>query len=246
MVDIHSHILPGIDDGARDIEDTLEMARIAVASGTTDLVATPHCNIPGRYRNYFGEEYKEVFLRARDAIRAEKIPLRLHPGMEVYITEDVPDLMAQGKIMPINGSHYVLVEFGFDEDPEFADRMLKRVARMRVIPLVAHVERYHFIQDDPDMIRIWKNRGYAIQCNKGSFQGKFGKAERRTAHELLDKQLVSVVASDAHRPNIRTPKLEDAYEELAMEYPVEYLDQVFDIFPRRICQDQSIILKKRT
>ena len=245
MIDIHTHILPGIDDGARDIYDTLEMARIAVENGTTDMVATPHCNIPGRYQNYFGREYKEVFLKARKAIQEEGIPLRLYPGMEVYMTEEVPDLMAEGKIMPINGSHYVLLEFGFDEDPEFAELMLRKVRRMKVIPLIAHVERYHFVQDDPDIIARWKKIGYAIQCNKGSFQGKFGKAEKRTAHELLDRQLVSVVASDAHRPNIRTPRLEDAYEELALEYPIEYLDQIFDIFPGRICKDQSIILKKK-
>lgn len=245
MVDIHTHILPGIDDGARDIYDTLEMARIAVESGTTDMVATPHCNIPGRYRNYFGEEYKEVFLKAREAIEAEGIPLRLHPGMEVYMTEEVPKLMAEGKIMPINGSHYVLMEFGFDEDPEFADMMLKKVHKMQVIPLVAHVERYFFVQDDPEIISEWKRRGYAIQCNKGSFQGKFGRKEKRIAHDLLDRQLVSVIASDAHRPNIRSPRMEDAYEELAMEYPMEYLDQVFEVFPRRICQDKSIILKNR-
>ena len=245
MVDIHTHILPGIDDGARDIYDTLEMARIAVESGTTDMVATPHCNIPGRYRNYFGEEYKEVFLKAREAIEQEGIPLRLHPGMEVYMTEEVPDLMAEGKIMPINGSHYVLLEFGFDEDPEFADMMLKKVHKMQVIPLVAHVERYFFVQDNPEIIAEWKKRGYAIQCNKGSFQGKFGRKERWTAHDLLDRQLVSVIASDTHRPGIRSPRMEDAYEELAMEYPIEYLDQVFEIFPRRICQDKSIILKKR-
>ena len=245
MVDIHTHILPGIDDGARDIGDTLEMARIAVESGTTHMVATPHCNIPGRNSNYFGQEYKEAFFKAKNAIKAEGIPLKLYPGMEVYMTEEVPDLMAEGKIMPINGSHYVLVEFGFDEDPEFADRMLKRVRRMRVIPLIAHVERYYFVQDYPEIIARWKKIGYAIQCNKGSFQGKFGKAERRTAHELLDKQLVSVIASDAHRPNVRTPRLDDAYEELALDYPIEYLDRVFDLYPRRICEDKSIILKNR-
>ncbi len=82
MIDIHTHILPGIDDGSRNLNDTLQMARIAADSGTTDLIATPHCNIPDRYRNYFDEAYQEVFLMAKDVIEEAGIPLRLYPGME--------------------------------------------------------------------------------------------------------------------------------------------------------------------
>ena len=114
MIDIHAHILPGIDDGAEDIYDTLEMARMAVDSGVKAMVATPHCNLPGLFDNYFSDAYVKVFQDSVRALAREKIPLRLYPGMEAFATYNLPDLLVDGKIMPLNQSRYVLVEFYFD------------------------------------------------------------------------------------------------------------------------------------
>ena len=240
MIDIHTHILPGIDDGARDLSDTLEMARIAVAGGTTDLVATPHCNIPDRYDNYFDKAYQEVFLLAKNAIEEAGIPLRLYPGCELYTTQEAPRLFREGKIMTLNGGHYLLMEFRFDSDPDFADRMLDEMHALGVIPVVAHVERYHFIQQIPEMIPAWRRKGYVIQCNKGSFQGRFGRTERRTAYELMDGRMVDVIASDTHRPNFRTPDMHTVYRDLALDYPEAYLRRLFHTNPGRILSDQAI------
>lgn len=104
MIDIHTHILPGIDDGARDIYDTLDMAQMAADSGVTAIVATPHCNIPELFDNYLDAEYVKVFRDAQEAIRREKIPVQLLAGMEVFSTYDLPDLLADKKVMTLNGS----------------------------------------------------------------------------------------------------------------------------------------------
>ena len=104
MIDIHAHILPGIDDGARDIFDTLEIAQIAVESGVTAIVATPHCNIPGLFNNFFADEYIRIYEGAVRVLKDERIPLELYPGMEVFGTYDLPDLLVSKKIMPINQS----------------------------------------------------------------------------------------------------------------------------------------------
>ena len=85
MIDIHAHILPGIDDGAVDMEETLEMARMAVDSGVTAMVATPHCNVPGIFNNYYDEEYIKVFNETEKALKREGIPLKLYQGMEVFV-----------------------------------------------------------------------------------------------------------------------------------------------------------------
>ena len=127
MIDIHAHILPGIDDGAEDMYDTLEMARMAADSGVNRIIATPHCNIPGMYGNYFGREYIDRYESVVRAVRKEKIPIEILPGMEVFSTEDLPELIVNQKIMPLNQSRYILMEFAFDEDPEFAEAILKRV-----------------------------------------------------------------------------------------------------------------------
>ena len=240
MIDIHTHILPGIDDGARDISDTLEMAHIAVENGVTDMVATPHCNIPDRYDNYFDQEYRRVFLWAKEAIEDAGIPLRLHPGMVVYTTEEVPRMFENGSLMTLNGSHYLLMEFNFDGEPDFADRMLEQISAFGVIPVVAHIERYHFVQAFPEMAKAWRNKGYVIQCNKGSFQGRFGREERRLAYDLMDRRMVDVIASDTHRPNIRTPNMQEVYDLLSNDYPESYLKKLFYSNPLRIISDKPV------
>lgn len=108
MIDIHAHILPGIDDGAEDMYDTLEMARMAADSGVNRIIATPHCNIPGMYGNYFGREYIDRYESVVRAVRKEKIPIEILPGMEVFSTEDLPELIVNQKIMPLQRTPYMM------------------------------------------------------------------------------------------------------------------------------------------
>lgn len=236
MIDIHTHILPGLDDGAEDIYDSLEMGLMAQEHGTKVIVATPHCNIPGLYSNYFGEHYKEAFLKTRKAFAREGLTVKLLPGMEVFATYDLPRLAKEGRIMTLNRTSYILVEFDFGEDPEFAEDVLMRLAEIKLRPIIAHAERYEFIQDNPEIAGDWKKRGYIIQANKGSFMGRFGKMARRTAYRLMDDRIIEVIASDAHRPYRRTTDMEDTYRLLAEEYPEAYLKQLFARNPGMICQ----------
>lgn len=241
MVDIHAHILPGIDDGAQDLQDTLRMAEIAANSGVTAIVATPHCNIPEEYENYYGHNLVKTFRRAETAIREAGIPITLYAGMEVFVTPDLPQYLKEGKILTINGGHYILVEFGFEEDADFVTDMLDTLAYFGLIPVVAHAERYRFVQKDPQLVYEWCKKGYVIQCNKGSFTGRFGGRCAITAYELLEHNLVSVIASDAHSYAHRTPYMLDAYQELLNGYEPEYLDILFDENPKRICQDEPVV-----
>ena len=237
MIDLHTHILPEIDDGAIDLYDSLEMARIAVESGTTAMVVTPHCNIPGMFENHFGEEYIEVFQMLDKALEESAIPLKIYPGMEVFITPDVPELLSKGKLLTINKSRYILVEFAFDEDVSYVQRMLKKIKELGLRPIIAHPERYIFVQEDLQMVYRWRKQGYLIQLNKGSLMGRFGRRAEYAAHSILRHNLVSVIASDAHGVFQRTPYMKDVYEELLEEYPEKYLWVLFEENPRRICED---------
>lgn len=241
MVDIHAHILPGIDDGAQDIYDTLDMAQLAADSGVKEIVATPHCNIPGMYENYFDEEYRRVFRMAERAIQEEGIPIRLLPGMEVFATYNLPELLIEGKVMPLNQSRYVLMEFAFDEDGQYATELLERVSEVKAKPIIAHAERYEFVQDNPQIIYEWRKQGYLVQVNKSSFQGSFGRYAERTAYALLEHGLISVIASDAHSPERRTTYMANVYEQLRLEYPENKLKVLFEDNPRRICEDMPTI-----
>ena len=245
MIDIHTHILPGLDDGAADIYDSIEMASLAYEYGTKVIVATPHCNIPGEYDNYFGDDYVNTFQKTKEIIQREQPGITLLAGMEVFATEDLPRLLTEGKIFPINRTRYVLMEFDFAEDPDFADEILRQVKEVRAIPLIAHAERYEFVQDNPRIVYRWKQLGYEVQINKGSFMGRFGRTAQRTAFELLDHNLVTVVASDAHSPYQRTPWMQDVYQTLLEEYPRDYLEALFTENPGRICRGQEVIRFRR-
>ena len=148
MIDIHSHILPGIDDGAQDVYDTLEMALMAVNSGVKAIVATPHCNIPWSDGNYLGSSYREALMKARNAIAQERMPIKILSGMEVFVTFDLPDLIREGRILTLNHSDYLLIEFDFGEDPEFVDIMVSRLQELGLKLIIAHPERYDFIKED--------------------------------------------------------------------------------------------------
>lgn len=241
MIDIHTHILPGFDDGAGDMFDTLEMLRMAVECGVTDIVATPHCNIPGMFDNYFGQEYIDCLMSVRKAAKEEQIPIRVLPGMEAFSTSNLPELITQGKIMPLNQSRYILMEFSFGEDPMFADDVLKRAVEIGAKPVIAHAERYEFVQENPQIVYEWRKKGYLVQVNKGSFLGRFGRRARRAAYQMMDHNLVTAIASDAHSPYQRTPYMSDSYELLKEEYPERYLKMLFEENPGRICKNQPTV-----
>ena len=187
------------------------------------MVATPHCNIPGMYDNYFGKAYIDIFRKTEEMLIKEGIPLMLYAGMEVFVTSDLIEKLSDGKILTLNGGHYLLVEFSFDEDPEFAEHMLEELARVKIYPVIAHPERYEFVKSDMERVYEWRRKGYMIQVNKGSLLGRFGNRSEYVAHELMRHRLVSVIASDAHSPVQRTPYLLDVYEELKQLYPKRYL-----------------------
>ena len=186
MIDIHSHILPGVDDGAMNIEESLEMAAMAAESGVDYIVATPHCNIPGVYDNYWGPSMKESLVKLRRAVNECDIPIRIVAGMEIFVTPELPDLFRKKKLLTLNGTRYFLTEFDFSEDMQECDKVLKECKSLGFIPVIAHPERYYFIQEYPEYVFEWLKQGYGIQVNKGSILGRFGRAARRTADTLLE------------------------------------------------------------
>ena len=113
MIDLHCHILPGVDDGAATEDESCMMARLAVDSGVTALAATPHCGVPGQFDNFVDEHFLARFGALKAMLEREHIPLRLYTGMEVFVTEETPRLLRQGRLLTLGGSRYLLVEFGF-------------------------------------------------------------------------------------------------------------------------------------
>lgn len=127
MIDLHCHILPGVDDGSADEEESCAMARLAVESGVTDIAATPHCNAPDPFYNYADSALHARFARLRQRLEREQIPLRIHEGMEVFTTPELPRLLDEGRLLTLGGTRYLLIEFAFGESEWFFDEMLAAV-----------------------------------------------------------------------------------------------------------------------
>lgn len=240
MIDIHCHILPDFDDGATDLAESLEMARMAVSSGTTGIVATPH---------FLGEApslrqlpvLMDRFDRLKQALLREQIPLDLYLGAEILCLPETLQLAARKALPTIADSRYLLTEFYFNEPASYMNEMLESLAQMGYIPVVAHPERYKAIQQDLRLARHWFARGYVLQVNKGSILGAFGERVRYTALQILDEGLAHLIASDAHGCDQRTPHMGLLRQWLAENCPPEYVQVLLDQNPARIAAGKETV-----
>ncbi len=244
MVDIHAHIIPGIDDGSDSMEDSIKMARMAYGCGVRTIVATPHSNLKNDYDNYTGPELFQQIRELNRRIEQEGIRLSVYPGMEIYATEDVTEKIRQGRVISLNGSRYYLIEFPFDASAGWMEHILDEIFRLgQAVPVIAHPERYDWIQEQPERIYRWIMKGAMIQINKASLFGKFGMRAFRVVMDLMEHNLVTCVASDAHTPYSRTTFLGDAREFLSKEYSEEYADQVLRRNPGRMIENREILMR---
>lgn len=234
MIDLHSHILPEQDDGSQSLRESLAMARMAVESGITVMAATPHC-INDRSR-----EVHVAWKLLREALRENGIPLRLLLGMEIFGTPDTARMLQEGKLFPLNNSRYPLIEFSFHSDGEEETRILRSVCRAGYRPVVAHPERYAYIQQEPKLINRWYNMGCLLQVNRGSLLGRFGRHAQGMAHELVDRGFATVVASDAHSPRMRTPWMKDVQGLLTEDFSPLCAEMLLQENPRKILKDEEL------
>lgn len=240
MVDIHCHILPDIDDGATGMDEALEMASMALRSGVTDIIATPHFRGEPE-----GLAQLERILRRHEqltqALREKDIPVKIHRGAEILCLPQTPDLAARKMLPTLAGTDYVLVEFYFDESFEYMDQSLSAIAACGYRIVVAHPERYEAIQEQPYLLGRWVHRGYVIQLNKGSVLGKFGQKAAMAADAILSMGFAHLFASDAHSCYQRTPHMEGLVR-WAREACTERCARILlEENPRRLLQGRSMV-----
>ena len=241
MIDIHCHIIPDVDDGSSDFAESLGMGENAEACGVTDIIVTPHCNIPGSYRNYYGDAYEEAFSGLVSLFREGRIGIRLHRGMEVFGTNNVAELYERGRVLTMAGSRYMLVEFPFDDDMWRTRDVLISLQRIGITPIVAHPERYYAVNDDIQFALDWAEMGCLLQLNRTSLLGPHAAPETQTARQLLDMGAAHFIATDAHGVFARTTALLDAYEFVARRYSREWADILMNENPRRVIEDRRIL-----
>lgn len=216
------------------------MAAVAAESGVTHLVATPHSNQRGAFENYASPALQVRFDCLRAAVREAGIPLELSLGMEIFGTGDVPKLLREGRLLTINGGRYLLIEFGFHEDPRASSACSISCLRPGYWPVVAHPERYYGLQRMPNYLYDWVNRGVVLQVNKGSLFGRFGRGAQTLAEAMLTHGLVGCIASDAHRPGCAHAELLSAWDNLAEHFSERLSEQLLTRNPEWILRSEPL------
>jgi protein-tyrosine phosphatase len=203
MIDIHSHIMPEIDDGARSLQEALEMASIAAADGIEQMVSTPHM-FNGISHDPQPAEILERVGRLQEAVGDK---LKILPGNEVHISHEIVEHALNNRVMKMNQRNYMLVEFPQLSIPYRADDLLWKLREAGVLPILAHPERNAEIQRRPAMVAEMIERGVFVQVTAMSVTGEFGQAARACAEVLLKHNCVHFLATDTHRPARRAPIL---------------------------------------
>ena len=216
MIDLHNHLLPGIDDGAPDLDASLALARIAVQDGITHLVCTPHIH-PGRYDNTAISIQAARVLFA-DALLAANIPLQIAAAAEVRFGMELMAGITQGTIPFLGewqGKSVLLLEFPHGEIPFGAERLISWLLQRNIIPMIAHPERNKGIMRMPSRLKPFIEQGCLLQVTAGSVAGRFGPAAQEIALALLEQDVVTILASDAHNEQHRPPVLTEGLQEAA-------------------------------
>ena len=215
MIDIHSHILFDIegDDGSRSQEMTLEMLKMAVASGTEQMIATPHIN-----RSNIVPEWESIQERVEqvNALAQENnLPIRIHAGGEVQLDyEMMAQLDGKSTRYCLADSNYILIELTSQSEPAAVEQMLFELMLRGYRPILAHPERYDRLIHHPEIILDWMHKGVLTQCNTGSFHGYFGERVQKRVEMIHRHQMITFLGSDAHRVEVRTPDTQKAQEAL--------------------------------
>lgn len=237
MVDLHIHILPGLDDGATSMEEAVRMARLAAESGVNYIAASSH----GNCYDYTISEYEKKFDALQRELNRQQIPVKLYPAMEILMNKRAEQLLESGKLLTVNHTRYLLIEFDFNENPERVYRMVAYLQRMKYNIILAHPERYIFVQENPEMAYYLAERGCVLQVNKGSILGEMGEKCQQLAEMLLDDGMVQVVASDAHSSRYRTPQMDELVRYLERRYTSAEVKMWLSENPSRILKGYPTI-----
>lgn len=227
MIDIHTHLIPNVDDGADSIEETIRLARAAVAEGINHTILTPHHN------RYWVTNEKDKVLeltkKVGKAIQDAEIPLTVSPSQEIRMNEEFSEELFANNYLPLDSKgKYYLVEFSWNEFPTFAHAYLQEMIDADIIPVIAHPERQRPFLEDPDLLKGLIDMGCISQVTATSIVGGYTEEIRQAAHYMMEENLIHVIASDAHDTVERPFNLVNALTILENDYGTDYKDYLIN------------------
>lgn len=221
MIDIHCHILPGLDDGAQSLEESVEMAREAVKEGIEKIIVTPHHKL--RTFDNPRSKVSEKTAELNSVFADEGIPLSLSVGQEIRIFGELPEELETGEIAPLNDSRYLLIEFPSNHVPSYTDRLFYELQMKGYVPVIAHPERNQQLTEQPDKLYDLVEKGALSQVTAASVCGLFGKKIQDFSFRLIEANLVHFVASDAHNTGSRGFRMAEALDAIEKKFGLDTL-----------------------
>lgn len=235
-VDIHSHILYGIDDGSKSLEESKEIIKQHIEMGFKDIVVTPHYIENSDYIT--NNEEKEKILKT---LKKEFNDINLYLGNEVFINNNIEELLNNNEISTINGSKYLLIELPLHNKIKNATDIIYELRIKGIIPIIAHPERYEFVQKNPDSVDELIEEGAILQSNYGSIIGVYGEHAKKTMKKLLKKNVISVLATDIHFPNNKIYlNMDTIRKKLTKIISEEKLKELTILNPKKIINNEDI------
>ncbi len=237
-MDMHCHCLPGIDDGARTMDQSLQMLKQAYDDGIRSVIATPH------FHHRRGHASKEVILEkvkeVQEAIKATCPDMTIYPGNELYYSSNLPELIAEEKVCTMAGSRYVLIEFSPDTEYAEMRNALINVQAQGVWPILAHIERYFCLVKKPALAAELADMGIYLQVNAGGVLGRYGRKEKSLIKKMFAKGNISFVATDAHDTENRRQVLSEAAAYIAKKFGEETAERVLFANPQKVVNNSII------
>ena len=238
MIDMHTHILPNIDDGARNIEESLNLIDEAQRVGFESVILTSHY-----IEGYYETDKKESQVLTDSILQnlnKKGINIKLYFGNEIYISENIIELLKEGKASTINNTSYALFEMPRNAKPLNLYDIIYKMQQYKVIPILAHPERYSFIQEKPELVYDLIQKGVLMQANYGSVIGQYGSKAQFTLKILLENNMIHFLGTDVHRQNTIYPRIPKILNELRKIIGEQNIEKLTTINPKMALNNEKI------
>ncbi len=239
MIDFHSHIIPNIDDGSTSMKDTINMINEARQAGFTEIISTSHY-IQKYYDLDCFEREKILDIIKKKVSEKKEINIKLYLGSEIYFTPEIIELVKNKKASTINNTRYLLFELPMNTKPLFVKEMVYELMQNGYIPIIAHPERYSYVQENIRYIEELAGMGVLFQSNYGSIIGMYGNSAKKTLKKLLKNNLISFLGSDVHRTGQIYPKIPKTLKKLRKILSIEELEKLTTLNAQKVLKDEDL------
>ena len=240
MIDMHCHFVFNVDDGAKNINESIEILKKASENGFSGVIATPHF-IEGDKYSIIKSDIDKRLDDIRKKLSENNINIEIYPGNEIYATPNIIELINSNKISFLNDSTYILIELPLDEPVSYLDTFIFNILSLDKIPIIAHPERYSFVKKNPDILYELSEKGVLFQLNIGSIFGYYGNTAKKTSKYLLKRNIYNFIGSDTHSSKHAYIKYNKALKYIKKVVGKNNFETLINVNPQKVVKNKNIM-----